>query len=150
MVKLIYSEKATKFVKSSPYFWLALNRAKVRWRFWKKFWRSQNIWTLWNHCILLWIKWQFTVVKKSIMYLPKWVINSLFEWHPLSQIGHKYCLCPLWTNEIWVFSSSIVIKLSWQMYISHCYLLFEVTFSFSWCFVDMCTLIYFFSRYIWQ
>ena len=34
------------FAKSSPYFWLALHRTKVRWRFRKILWFSQNIWTL--------------------------------------------------------------------------------------------------------
>ena len=33
-------------MKSPPYFWLALHRAKVRWRFRKILWPSQNIWTL--------------------------------------------------------------------------------------------------------
>ena len=42
--KYIYSEK---FAKSSPYFWLALHsRTKLRWRFCKILWPSQNIWTL--------------------------------------------------------------------------------------------------------
>ena len=31
------------FAKSSPYFWLALHRTKVRWRFCKILWPSQNI-----------------------------------------------------------------------------------------------------------
>ena len=34
------------FAKSTPYFWLALHRTKVRWRFRKILWPSQNIWTL--------------------------------------------------------------------------------------------------------
>ena len=34
------------FVKSSPYFWLYVLRSKVRWRFCKILWPSQNIWTL--------------------------------------------------------------------------------------------------------
>ena len=39
LVKFIYSEKATPF-------WLALHRPKLRWRFCKILWPSQNIWTL--------------------------------------------------------------------------------------------------------
>ena len=35
-----------KFAKYSPYSWLALHRTKVRWRFRKILWPSQNIWTL--------------------------------------------------------------------------------------------------------
>ena len=31
------------FAKSPPYFWLALHRTKVRWRFLKNLWPSQNI-----------------------------------------------------------------------------------------------------------
>ena len=34
------------FAKSRPFFWLALRRKKVRWRFRKILWLSQNIWTL--------------------------------------------------------------------------------------------------------
>ena len=34
------------FAKSHPYIWLALHRTKVRWRFCKILWPSQNIWTL--------------------------------------------------------------------------------------------------------
>ena len=34
------------FAKSSPYFWLALHRTKVRERFRKILWPSQSIWTL--------------------------------------------------------------------------------------------------------
>ena len=34
------------FAKSSPYFWLVLHLTKVRWRFCKILWPSQNIWTL--------------------------------------------------------------------------------------------------------
>ena len=34
------------FAKSSPYFWLALHKTKVRWRFRKILLSSQNIWTL--------------------------------------------------------------------------------------------------------
>ena len=45
-LKFIYSEKATIFVNSSPYFWLALHRTKVKWRFRKSLWPSQDIWTL--------------------------------------------------------------------------------------------------------
>ena len=32
--------------KSSPYFWLAVHRRKVRWRFHKVLWPSQDIWVL--------------------------------------------------------------------------------------------------------
>ena len=45
-IKFIYSEKAQNFAKYSPYFWLALHRTKVRSRFRKMLWPSQNIWTL--------------------------------------------------------------------------------------------------------
>ena len=34
------------FAKSPPYFWQVLHRTKVRWRFRKILWPSQNIWTL--------------------------------------------------------------------------------------------------------
>ena len=33
-------------MKSPPYFWMALQRTKVSWRFQKILWPSQNIWTL--------------------------------------------------------------------------------------------------------
>ena len=38
------------FAKSSPYFWLTLDRTKVTWRFHKILWPSQNIWTLMKRC----------------------------------------------------------------------------------------------------
>ena len=34
------------FAKSPPCFWLALHRTKVRWKFCKILWPSQNVWTL--------------------------------------------------------------------------------------------------------
>ena len=34
------------FAKSSPYFWQQYIQSKVRWRFCKNLWPSQNIWTL--------------------------------------------------------------------------------------------------------
>ena len=42
----MFWESAQKFAKSPPYFWLALRRTKVRWRFCKIVWPSQDIWTL--------------------------------------------------------------------------------------------------------
>ena len=51
-LKLIYSEKATNFSKSSPYFWLQYIQSKVRWRFHKILWLSQNIWNLTMSSIL--------------------------------------------------------------------------------------------------
>ena len=41
----IFWEGHKIFAKSSPYFWLALHRTKVRWRFCKILRPSQNIWT---------------------------------------------------------------------------------------------------------
>ena len=41
-IKFVYSEKATKFAKSPPYFCLTVD-TDVRWRFRKNFWPSQNI-----------------------------------------------------------------------------------------------------------
>ena len=46
LIKFIYSEKATKLCEISTLLWLAMHRAKIRWRFRKIFWPSQNIWTL--------------------------------------------------------------------------------------------------------
>ena len=37
---------SNNFAKSSPYFWLALHRTRLMWRFRKILWPSQNIWTL--------------------------------------------------------------------------------------------------------
>ena len=42
----IFWEGHKNFAKSPPYFWLALHRTKVRWRFRNILWPSQNIWTL--------------------------------------------------------------------------------------------------------
>ena len=54
LMKILYDSKIDipilrrpqNFVKSPPHFWLALHRTKVRWRFRKILWPSQNIWTL--------------------------------------------------------------------------------------------------------
>ena len=49
----IYSEKATKFATSSPYFWPQYIQTKVRWRYCKILWLPQNIWTL-KTCPIIW------------------------------------------------------------------------------------------------
>ena len=48
LVKFIYSEKATKFFRNLPLTFIGLQyiRSKVRGRFRKILWPSQNIWTL--------------------------------------------------------------------------------------------------------
>ena len=43
---LYFLRRPQNFAKSSPYFWLALHRTKVRGRCCKILWPSQNIWTL--------------------------------------------------------------------------------------------------------
>ena len=43
-IKFIYSEKAIKFTYTFD--WHYIHRTKVRWRFRKILWPSQNIWTL--------------------------------------------------------------------------------------------------------
>ena len=40
----IFSDGHKVFAKSAPYFWQAQHRTKVRWRFLKILWPSQNIW----------------------------------------------------------------------------------------------------------
>ena len=50
----IYSEKATKFAKSSPYFWPQYIQSKVRWKFRKILWPSWNIWTIQSK-----VRWRF-------------------------------------------------------------------------------------------
>ena len=79
----------------APKFWLALHRTKVRWRFRKISWPSQNIWTL--HRIFLWRKLNWTTyydfyhlilkyiiifnnnIKKSNYYLPATELASCCE-----------------------------------------------------------------------
>ena len=70
-LKFIHSEKATKFVKFSPYFWLQYIQSKVRWRFRKIFWPSQNIWTLWDFdkSINSTNKVYWTFLKEGIIFL---------------------------------------------------------------------------------
>ena len=75
--------------KSQPYFWLALHRTKVRWRFRKILWPSQNIWTLYrslkpNVCrsdqgnslvqILIWVCITF------VFDIHKWVKSDSAPW----------------------------------------------------------------------
>ena len=62
------------FAKSSPYFWLALHRTKVRGRFCKILWPSQNIWTLPK--ILEKRKW-FNILLFRVL----WIYN--FDWESL-------------------------------------------------------------------
>ena len=45
-VHIVILRRPQNFVKSSPCYWLALHRTKVRWRFRKILWPSQNMWTL--------------------------------------------------------------------------------------------------------
>ena len=45
-VKFISSDKATRFFEISTLLLKALHRTKVRWRFCKILWPSQNIWSL--------------------------------------------------------------------------------------------------------
>ena len=54
-LKFIYSGRPQNLTKSSTYFWLALHRTKVRWRFRKILWPSGNIWTL-CHLANIWKK----------------------------------------------------------------------------------------------
>ena len=70
------------FAKSSPYLWLELHRTKVRWRFRKFLWPSQNIWTLQNVKVLTqasigfkWNKWQ--AVKNKALF---WMKNELLDY----------------------------------------------------------------------
>ena len=48
LVKFIYSEKATKFCEISTLLLTGTKYDKVRWKFRKMLWPSQNIWILWN------------------------------------------------------------------------------------------------------
>ena len=45
-IRVYFLRRPKNFAKSLHYFWLALDRAKVMWRFRKILWPSQNIWTL--------------------------------------------------------------------------------------------------------
>ena len=47
IIKFIYSEKATKFCEIFPLLLTECTAVKVRGRFCKILWPSQNIWTLW-------------------------------------------------------------------------------------------------------
>ena len=82
VVKFIYSEKATKFVKSPPFFWLVIHRTKVRWRFRKILWPSENIWTLMFSLLLTFNNrtnclkalagvWKFTMKNEITQFLQK-------------------------------------------------------------------------------
>ena len=53
LVKFIYSEKATKFCKTSTVDLTVTTLTNVRWRFHKILWPSQNILTLAQKAILL-------------------------------------------------------------------------------------------------
>ena len=68
LLKFIYSEKATKFCELT-YFWLQYIRSKVRGRFRKILWPSQNIWTF---NVLYRLSFLLRQFSKLIPILPKW------------------------------------------------------------------------------
>ena len=71
---LIVLRSPQNFAKSPNYFWLALHRTKVRWRFRKILWPSQNIWTLFeknNQNMEVKIFQSFLKVKKLLVSLDK-------------------------------------------------------------------------------
>ena len=91
------------FVKSSPYFWLALHRTKVRWRFHKIVGPSQNIWTLivgglkvknncWRH---LWM----TSGDRWLPYSPSAGTNDSILWVRMVT-GWNYYLLTLVNSQI--------------------------------------------------
>ena len=116
----MYSEKAN-ITKSSSYFWLALHRTKVRWRFRKILWPSQNIWTLSKHVIIsqfsfhqmfcyensfrvsptfqVAVYYSFmahkvtTALKVSLLALPKWFLPiNYVDFH---RVKVDFCICLL-------------------------------------------------------
>ena len=96
-VKFIYSEKVTK---SSPYFWLALHRTKVRWRFRKILWPSQNIWTL-SHSFVISIG-KLEVYKTQLSILITWInaesIFLIIFCFVFNRDGWKWNLNILWMS----------------------------------------------------
>ena len=96
-LKFRYSKKVPKFSKSSPYFWLALHRTKVRWRFLKILWPSQNIWTLFFNEI-------FHKLKNNIvrMLFLKW-------FHPIVHIAMKWVY--IIANQL---HADLIFRVSWR------------------------------------
>ena len=64
-------------MKCSPYFWLALHRTNVRWRFLKILWPSQTIWTL------------ITSLWKIPSEVPTWITALIFILLCRCINGHK-------------------------------------------------------------
>ena len=70
------------FAKSPHYFWLALHRKKIRWRFRKILWPSQNIWTLTASV--------FDVIIYFLRYnLTTDIIQSIFKTYPAVKRKHS-------------------------------------------------------------
>ena len=75
--------------KSSPYFWLALHKTKVRWRFCNILWPSQNIWTLnqifWayfchKHCVILFEHFLQCIELKCSLSHSLWLQHNIANW----------------------------------------------------------------------
>ena len=67
------------FVKSPTYFWLALHRTKVRWKFCKILWPSQNIWTL--PCLICRV--QETLNLTGVYFKKRISIFLAYRWWPM-------------------------------------------------------------------
>ena len=83
------------FVKSPLYFWLALHRTKVRGRFCKILWPSQNIWTLVIYEIVNWMffwKKIYYLQQTHSMALPQWILKcEMFGAHCFDVVLSKAC-----------------------------------------------------------
>ena len=104
-------------LQSSPYFWLAVQRTKVRWRFHKILWASQNIWTLWmnlkpfcsNSITWSWISY-------CTLYLFRIALSEKYAMHIVAEafanshyefLTFKQCLTILYT----IVSKNVALKL---------------------------------------
>ena len=112
MLKFIYLRRPQNFEKSPPNFWLALHRTKVRWRFSKILWPSQNIWTLWYQSLFTYPQpshspgiivdaspWRKSMnISKSVICVCSWSTSWLFILRGLT----------IWptAESTWAFNSS--------------------------------------------
>ena len=127
MVKFIFLRRPQNFAKSSPYFWLALHRTKVRWRFRKILWPSQNMYMNFkvaNFSNVPWISkiaWLFLCITSTLWCL-LWIIGNLIIKSIL--LGSMY----LNAFKCYLPGLSLIIsflKCTYFMAIYHCLSFFE-------------------------
>ena len=104
LLKFIYSEKAMQnFVIASPYFCPMLCQSKVRWRFCKILWPSQNIWTL--KVVAMKCDTTFPLLTTCPQIILDFIMLVIGHWH-----GLLFLFTTLGRNIIWDINYSTIVN----------------------------------------